>query len=197
MLYNGRDQIKIRFNNITIDAALRRIIKEVRQELADAFDVEKGTYAKYTGLCDAAAKMVSDKIRRTFNNEPFPDGEVVVKLIHGELAHKPSIWSKDWPLQHTITYAQFGNVGAYIDCTAEQFQSYNSNIPSCYLSGIAPWYFYPDRNNPAWNWPLKILNRIPVLVYSSGRWHKDHLVEAVQYEFWGRISDMLKRHDWY
>jgi hypothetical protein len=135
-----------------------------------------------TGLCDEACDLVMQKIEY-FNKMYDFDYLIDFYRIHGEQRHTPMLESKYWDYQHTWMMVKFHHYNdeltLYIDPTIDQFSyMYDSYVPTVYISELKPKWFYPDAENPYWK--LKFLN-------------KSKLFPKLQYELWGRISDIIRK----
>lgn len=176
----------------------------VREDLDEKYSVYTSPEHKnYEGLCFEAYLKLKDKIEKLNGTLTI---EMKVDDIHGEQRHAPSLKSKYWPIQHTWSIIEIhdqkdgSEFTVYADPTCEQFQDIWQDIPKYYVSEKKPKWFYPDRKNPVWHnyfgvtrWINKHIFIPNTITYADGSKKKirDGIIEFIQYEIWGRISDFI------
>lgn len=185
------------------EAMLKELVEDVRLELSNRYKIhacDSDNY-HYQGLCDEACRMI-DYILSNVSVRIFKKtkGKVLGVLHrHGEQKHSPVVTeSKNWPLQHSWLIVKYDNEKWYVDATCQQFGWLYDDIPDLYVSKEPPRWFYDDRDNPAWNGITKKINNmivIPRRINNSNVYVKDGLIEFIQYEIWGRISDYIRRKE--
>lgn len=179
----------------------------VRRKLREEYNISSGPYYHYCGLCDKACDMVVSELERLLNSNI--QGYSTIKSMtphtkHGEQKHLPTIDSLSWPRQHTWLYVEFKPVdvevdivGLYIDPTSEQFRDIYPYIPTSIISTEEPKWYYDDRKNPLWNGITKKLNdwiqfnKTITEPDLSRRKVKEGIIEFLQYDVWGYISDVI------
>lgn len=182
-----------------ITSVIPQMIEGIRNELSTQYDVTSGDCERFTGLCDIASAMVILRIKDYLINNGFTTpGDFIVDSIHGEQRHSTAIESRFWILQHTWACLKIHNDLIYIDATCSQFNNIYDDMPDYYVSTIPPKWFYPDRDNPAWRGILSKINDIKfiprkIVVDSLSTTYYDGIVEFIQYNVWGKISDMIRR----
>lgn len=186
------------FIKALIHQVIKPIVQDVRLTLLCSYNVSKGEYRNYRGLCDVATKMVLDRIneymKAHFNYMNF---ETITK--HGEQRHCPEILSTNWVYQHTWGCLRVGTREIYIDPTCGQFNDiWDDALPDFYISEEPPRWFYDDRKNPAFNGITRKINeliKIPLYLEDGkdSRWVKEGIIEFMQYGIWGYISDKIYR----
>lgn len=185
--------------NSLLTDVIPMIVESVRDKLSKQYDVTSGGCEKFSGLCDAASAEVIVRLKDYLINSGFTTPEdFVVMSIHGEQRHSTIIESKFWILQHTWVYLNISNTPIYIDPTSSQFDNIYDDIPSYYISTVKPKWFYPDQENPAWRGICGKINNIrfiPRKIIVNDEIYKAHdgIIEFVQYEIWGRISDAIRK----
>lgn len=178
-------------NLINIHKLLEEIVLEIREELAQEYDIINDE-KDYGGLCDTAYTKFEKKIK-LFNFCHRTNFEVL--RFHGEQSHHPRIDSKRWPIQHTwMGIREPGFHIYYVDPTSQQFKRFYNDIPDYYISTKPPKWYYSDRKNPTWNGYTKYLNnKIKIPHKINGRVVREGIIEFCQYEIWGRVSDFIRR----
>lgn len=95
----------------------------------------------------------------------------------------------------TINYKYEKKYNFYVDPTMGQFKYLYNNIPDYWVSTKNParYYYYQDRKNPAWHpFITRFINQnIKVPVEYNGEMHKEGIIEFIQYEIWGKISQFI------
>lgn len=183
--------------NSSFKKVVERLILQVRGELSILYDVDEGQeYSNFTGLCEISCEMfeelISDLNIRLGTN-------LKVKRHHGEQRHTPNIESKYWPIEHTWASVTCGNAVLYIDITSSQFKNIYDDIPDYYISTSKPKWYYPDSDN--WRFKGKIIKRLmnyrcikhTIQVNGEPLVVRDSVAEILQFEVWGRISDIIHR----
>lgn len=175
------------------------IVESVRYKLSRQYDVTSGEYERFTGLCDIASEEVILRLKDYLINSGFTTPkDFVITSIHGEQRHSTSIESKFWPLQHTWVHLNIFNTSIYVDPTSSQFDNIYNDITPYYISTMKPKWFYPDKENPAWRGigcKINNIKLIPRKIIMGNEIYKVHdgIIEFVQYEIWGRISDTIRK----
>ncbi|MCM1215412.1 MAG: hypothetical protein NC548_12940 [Lachnospiraceae bacterium] len=171
-------------------------VRQVRREL-EKKGVRKDDYHyNYRGLCDEASTLFLQKMKNSCERRCIPFKGTTV---HGEQRHNPRIRSTQWYAQHTWACVEIRGVKWYVDCTSSQFQDMYDDIPDYYISRKEPKWFYNDRKNPAFNGITKWLNQHVIftktIVDSDGDIRKVHdgIIEILQYDVWGSISDFIRK----
>lgn len=181
------------------DIVFYNIIKpsvlKVRSKLAEKYDIYHGDNKRYEGLCFEAVDMLNEEIRRSCMKRCI---KFKFKEHHGEIKHNPRVLSEYWPIQHTWCETTIFGIKLYVDPTCCQFRNYKSlldlHIPDFYISTYPPKWFYDDRHNPAFNGITRYINEIIKIRYRpNGMDHyiSEGIIEFIQYEIWGRISDVV------
>lgn len=166
----------------------------VRDDMSKIYDVTDGFYKNFHGLCNTATIRLIDNLRISLKNTP-----VDIYSIHGEQKHTPRTESCHWPFQHTWLAVDFDQCTIYADPTCGQFKDLYNDIPDYYVSTKPPKWFYPDSRNPVWNGITARINekikikRKGVPPYSADKIIEDGIIEFLQYEVWGRISDIIRK----
>lgn len=160
-----------------------KIVLLVREELRTKYPDN----INLSGLCNISVTMLMDKLI------DIGIDESLLISMHGELTHSPAIESNYWPIEHTMLTLVLDGKTIWIDPTSEQFKDIIPNIPDYIISNHKPKWFYPDERNPAYSGPTKYINRI-----RFHTWYKDQLVyggliEFIQYNIWGRLSDIIRK----
>lgn len=177
-----------------------KIVTETREEIAQHFNVvdEDSPYYRYKGLCDYTCSLIKERIDNRFKeSRRF---SVECECVHGEQKHTPMIKSKFWPIQHTwlnITIGDDVKYHIYLDPTIEQFRDLYDFSYAIYLEMCKPYWFYPDNENPLFTPLGKDINnnyyiRHRAVVNGNQMMINDGIIEFLQYEVWGRISDLIK-----
>lgn len=183
--------------NIFVNDIILPQIKSIRNKLASEYDVVNGCFKNYTGLCNEASKEFCDTLNEYFkaNGELTKDLQASVESIHGEQRHTPRIESKNWPAQHTWCIVKVAKMKIYVDITSQQFQDIYDDIPDYYVSIIKPKWFYSDKDNIAWRAffgiPRWFNEHIKIQHKLGDRVIKEGIIEYIQYEIWGKISDKI------
>lgn len=189
------------YGEILRDEIIQKYIEpavvSIREELAEKYDVNSGTFHNYKGLCDKSIIMLIDKM----NGIDVADiSKLYVDPIHGEQSHHPRLESKKWHLQHTWAIVKIFGIEIYVDPTSQQFKDLYNDIPDYYISGTKPKWYYPDDDNPAWRGILNKVNDIIEIKHKmknkSDNKHyvvHDGIIEFIQYEIYGKISDLLRK----
>lgn len=189
-------------------STISKLVIITRHTLAKKFDVEneESEFYKYTGLCIESCLIMDEKLRdmhkKAFKVQKENYIEFSIKEIHGELNHISKIKSEYWPLQHSLIQLDVIDkrdgsklFSIWIDPTSEQFQQYSNYIPAMYIDTKKPWYFLPDRKNPAFNGIGKKLNeKIKITYKVNDRKVSEGIVEFYQYGIIGLIKDLLHRY---
>ena len=81
----------------------------------------------------------------------------------------------------------------YVDPTSSQFSYIHDDIPDYYISTDKPKWYYPDDENPAWKGITKKINSL-IRITRKINGNKVHygIIEFIQYEIWGIISDLIR-----
>lgn len=170
---------------------LEKIVLDVRKELKRRYPHN----GNLTGLCDTATLMIIERVR---NRDFLEELDIEICGIHGELSHTPMIPSRSWVREHTMCTLHVGNLVYYIDATCEQFRDISEDIPKFYISKDMPKWFYPDECNIRWNKLFNFINE-HVYVKKTVEYNSDKLVvkcgivEILQYDVWGHISDLIRK----
>lgn len=167
------------------------LVIDIRRDLSDEYDIINGEITKnYAGLCDIASCRIIKKLR---------EKSLEAVAVHGEQRHNWNCPSSKWCLQHTwVKVLVDSNTTIYIDCTCQQFSNIYNDIPDFYVSTIEPKWFYDDRKNPTWNGITHKINEKIGIKYkvktTDGHKYevKDGLIEFIQYNIWGYISDIIR-----
>ena len=181
--------------NGTVLRMIKPIVMKVRDIIAETHDVSiTGDYPNYSGLCYYASTMVVERIDELNMDRKHPD--FVAVTVHGEQKHSPRAYSKYWPKQHewVEVYVKVLDTYIYIDPTSGQFKHIYDDIPDFYISLNPPKWYYPDRENPAWNGITKKINElieIPYKLKGDDFIAHEGIIEAFQYRIWGTISDLI------
>jgi len=183
--------------NSVVYEVLERKVKYVRRFLRNKYyaDTCKGN-DDFAGLCIEATKLFMDKIRSSCDHSEIP---VKIKEIHGEQSHCPRLQSKYWCFQHDWCCVDIAGEVYYVDCTCGQFKRLYDDIPDYYISTKKPKWFLPDRENIAFNGITKKINQCIIIhrkitdVDGKKRVVNDCIIEFIQYEIWGRISDLIRK----
>lgn len=189
------DSLGISFKNETEEKVadiLKEIILEVRKEISKEYDIYKGVYKDYNGLCDVATRLLERKI-----NTYAMTNEIEIKFnsIHGEQKHTSALKSYYWPFQHTWASVSMMGITMYVDPTSSQFKRFYNYIPDFYISTSEPKWYYPDSKNPLYSNKIAILLNdhihIPRKVIIDGKVHRyrEGIIEYFQYHIWGMICD--------
>ena len=196
------DSIGLTFNNEVEEAVagiIYRIVVDIRKELSMSYNVHKGLYKNYSGLCDTSIEMLADKLKRYGIKAKI---EIQCNGIHGEQRHSPRLDSSFWSYQHTWAVVKMMGVTMYVDPTSSQFKDIYQYIPDFYISTKKPEWYYPDSENPIYgNKIMRYLNdhiQIPRKVKLPNGMiarTKDGLIEYIQYEIWGKISDSMNKQE--
>ena len=172
-------------------------VLQVRDELASEHDVTAdGDYKDFAGLCDESVSRFIYKMIEFAKNNNI---KMEYSIMHGEQSHTPICPSKYWPRQHTWCSVNMHGCTKYVDPTSSQFRDIYPDIPDYYVSYHMPKWYYNDRKNPRWNGiTRKIEDRIWIMrkvIFPDGHqiYVKDGIVSIIQYELWGRISDLIRR----
>ena len=150
-------------------------IKRTRREINRLFGNQFRNH--YRGYCDVACDILAENIQSAEG-----DGWKVLetKPVHGELAHKPTIPSSCWYMEHTllkVTVVCDNCIWTiYLDATCEQFQKYVQKIPDTYIGLKAPSWLYMDTANPRFANDNPLHNKI----YSF-----------LQFYVWAYVSDTI------
>lgn len=181
----------------TVYEVLERKVKYVRRYLEKKYYADAGREDdNFAGLCIEATKLFMNKIKSSCEHSEIP---IKVKEIHGEQKHCPRLQSKYWCFQHDWCCVEIAGVRYYIDCTCGQFKRLYDDIPDYYISTKKPKWFLPDRENMAFNGVTKEINKRIIIhrkiTDSEGKKRvvSDGLIEFLQYEIWGRISDFIRK----
>lgn len=185
--------------NSLLTDVIPMVVESVRDKLSRKYDVTSGGCEKFAGLCDVASAEVILRLKDYLINIGFTTpGDFTIMSIHGEQRHSTIIESRFWILQHTWVYLNIFNTAIYIDPTSSQFDNIYNDIPSYYISTVKPKWFYPDRENPAWRGMGCKINNVKIIprkimlnddIYQA----RDGIIEFIQYEIWGRISDTIRK----
>lgn len=163
----------------------RNMVLNVRKELAAKYDVKDGDNENYTGLCDVAAEIITERVIECAKVYHI---DIDVKIVHGEIAHNSRCLSRYWVCQHTWVEATFPNkTKFYLDATMSQFSDILPAIPDWCSTTYDYHWFYADNDNPRWNGLIKRLvhkNRKLDRLY-------DRFIVYIQYHIWGWICDQL------
>lgn len=173
------------------------IVIEIRKELARRNDIRKDAYnEKYAGLCYTASDMFIAKMEEKCKRIGV---KVNVGMVHGEQAHNPRIPSSKWGVEHTWNYVIIFGEKWYIDCTSSQFQSFYNDIPEYIIQKRKPKWYYPDRSNPKFNGITLCIDqkikfkRNYVTDYGEKVPFHSGLIDILQYDVWGTISDTIRK----
>ena len=126
-----------------IDEITKYVIK-TREYLSKHYDVTKGQYKDYTGLCDKAIQRLFIYLRAS----GIPREHL--NSIHGEQKHSIEIPSSEWFMEHTWGYIIHNGITIYVDPTSQQFKYLYYDIPNYYVSTKPPRWYLPDMNNVVW-----------------------------------------------
>lgn len=168
----------------------------IRKNLAKEFDVVN-EFPNYSGLCDTSITMlmILCKEYSKVNNI-----NLECRGIHGEQSHHVRLDSKCWGYQHTWAVVRCHGIDMYVDPTSGQFQCIYDDIPDFYVSTKKPKWYYPDKKNPQFNnrFTRKLNELITFhrkVTFSNGKTINvtDGIIEILQYEVWGKISDMIRK----
>lgn len=173
----------------------------VRNKLAKEYNIESGPYYKYSGTCHEACKMIEEKINALNERHHF-GYRIEYKYMHGEQKHIPTLKSDFWPMEHTwlcITFTSHSESSSwYVDPTSSQFQTIYDDIPDFYISKIKPRWYYPDRSNPLYRFKILLWMDKHIVfhvnhTFPDGRKNKikTGIIEWIQYDIWGSISDII------
>ena len=183
-----------------VASILYHMCMNVRDELSRKYAVHKGEHQDYAGLCDIAVNMLHEQLKQF---EKDYGVRVDFKSIHGEQKHSPYINSCLWPLQHTWAKVKMMGVSMYVDPTAGQFKRMYNFIPEVYVSTRKPKWYYPDSSNPVHNTKITtFINKHIKMPVKHPVWNghihkletmKVGIIEFLQFEVWGRISDSRNR----
>ena len=189
-----------------VDSFITRVILptvlSVRKDLALQFDVSKGKYIKYRGLCDTATIMVNERLQNYIDTMMI-DCDFEVHSIHGEQRHCPKIPTSNWEYEHTWGYIQMGPKRVYYDATSSQFRFIWRDIPDYYVSTKPPKWYLPDGDSLIYDRRAdgsghisKKMNeqiKFPVKTKYQGEvYHREiGITEILVYFVWGTISDMI------
>lgn len=171
-------------------------VKCVRRELVSQTVGPDPLHPDYAGLCYQATHMFIEKMQNSCNIRGIP---LKYKSIHGEQRHNPNLPSTKWPYQHQWCWVELLGRRYYVDCTCGQFKSMYDDIPDYYISIKRPKWFLSDRRNIAFNGITKWLNqkiiiRRQVVLTDWGETEvHDGIIEFIQYEIWGPISDFIRK----
>lgn len=196
------DSMGITFSNEVEEAVagiLYNMVIEIRKELSMQYDIYKGEYENYSGLCDLSIIMLCDKLNKYTNKTKV---EIVCTPVHGEQQHVPRLDSSFWYYQHTWAIVKMMGVTMYVDPTSGQFKNIYKYIPDFYISTKKPDWFYADSENPLYsNKFIRFLNdHIQIsrkVKLSNGviTCTKDGIVEYIQYDIWGKLSNSLNKQE--
>lgn len=175
----------------------------IRMQLRLQWNIERGEYEDYRGLCDQASEMVAEEIKKGYNTYQDRYGPLTcVQMLgpyhapcihHGEIAHTSRYPSQYWGIEHTYVIYEVRGIEFYVDLTCQQFQWLDPSIPDYYIGTKPPFWLYEDRKNPRWKdhgW-YGFWNRIH-LVHGKKR-KRDSVIEFLQYEVWGKLCDWKRR----
>ena len=175
---------------------LYKMVLSIRRDLAVSYNVVRGPYKNYEGLCYTSIEMLERKIKR-FNNENNTNIELI--KIHGEQAHSKNLISNYWHVQHTWAVVKLNNTKIYVDPTSSQFKDFYPYIPDFYISDKKPKWYYADRDNPRWNnicvrWLNDHIGIKKTLRARNGSKYtvREGIIEYIQYDIYGKLCDMLK-----
>lgn len=197
-------------NKLAVMKLVSLIARKEQKRLERKFDVmnSDSPYYNYDGLCIVSSNDIIRFINRHWiglePGDEHPMYIIYAREIQGELSHNPFIESDNWPIQHSICEFTIQNrfdnddkLNVYVDCTCHQFADIIPNIPSIYVSEKIPWWFYPDRKNYAYNGLTHYINKISItrrlVIDNDVRVVHDGLIEIIQYELWGAISDFIRK----
>lgn len=150
----------------------------------------------YAGLCYQATSMFLEEMKESCEKRGIP---LKFKSIHGEQRHNPNLHSTKWHFQHQWCWVDLLGKRYYVDCTCGQFKDLYDDIPDYYISIKKPKWFLDDRKNIAFNGFTKWLNqkiiiRRRVVLTDMGKTEvHDGIIEFIQYEIWGPISDFIRK----
>lgn len=171
-------------------------VKMVRRELAGHTEGPDALNPNYAGLCYQATDMF---IKRMQKSCEIRGTSLKYRSIHGEQKHNPRIHSSKWPYQHQWCWVEIFGRRYYVDCTCGQFKTIYDDIPDYYISVKKPKWFLDDRKNIAFNGITKWLNqkivikrRVVLTDWGETDVH-DGIVEFIQYEIWGTISNFIRK----
>lgn len=185
--------------SLVFEKVIKYLVLQVRSELSIIYNVDKGeAYEDFAGLCDVATDMFEELIHE-FNMRLGV--HIELHRYHGEQKHSIQSYSTLWAYQHTWSSVTLGDKKLYVDITSQQFQKYYKDIPPYYISTEPPKWFYPDAKNPLFKKKMKDINRrIKVkkrvnsdeLNSQEKKYIRIGIIEFLQYEVWGTISDTIK-----
>lgn len=167
-------------------------VKALREELRPQTEGSNPLHPNYTGLCYQATSMFLGRM-----TDVCYDKQIALECesIHGEQRHTPEVPSKYWGNQHQWCWVKLLGKKYYVDCTSGQFRDLYNDIPDYYISAEKPRWFYEDSRNPAntkWNQRLIVDQHI---VCTDWGYNIEYttLVEYIQYQIWGPISDLIRK----
>lgn len=183
---------------------VNQMVYDIRGKLAKMYNVvdDDSIHKDYRGLCDEASSMFSNEFNRKHYSED--ERNPTAHCIHGEIRHAPHCESKYWPHQHTwvevripkdYDYTRYDML--YVDITCSQFKHIFADIPDYYISTVPPKWYLKDSDNVVWKKGiLRSINRRIRIPFKdrSGIHHCEGVIEFIQYEIWGRISDRYGLH---
>ena len=171
-------------------------VGEVRRKLEPQTSGASSLHPHYAGLCYEATQLFIENIQKSCEKKGL---SFKFKSIHGEQRHTPKIPSNQWTAQHQWCWVEISGRRYYVDCTCEQFKHMYPDIPDYYISVKKPKWFIDDRSNIAFNGVTKWINlkivlkrRVEILDFGPMEVH-DGIIEFIQYEIWGRISDGIRK----
>lgn len=169
---------------------------QVRRELEKHTVGSNPDNPNYAGLCYQATSMFLEKMKESCEKRGIP---LKFKSIHGEQRHNPNLHSTKWHFQHQWCWVDLLGKRYYVDCTCGQFKDLYDDIPDYYISIKKPKWFLDDRKNIAFNGFTKWLNqkiviRRRIVLTDMGKTEvHDGIIEFIQYEIWGPISDFIRK----
>lgn len=167
-------------------------VEAVREELRSQTEGPNPLHPNYAGLCYQATGMFLERMTGVCHEKQIA---LECESIHGEQNHTPEIPSKYWGNQHQWCWVKILGHKYYVDCTSGQFKDLYHDIPDYYISTEKPRWFYEDSRNPAisiWSKRL-VVKRQTVRTDWGDVVESTTLVEYIQYQIWGSISDLIRK----
>lgn len=156
-----------------------KIVFNLRGTLSKIYDITKGEYIDYTGLCNEAYTLFGEEINK-LNNENNLNLQVI--KFHGEQKHTVKIDPKHWYYEHTWIGLKEKNSNKilYIDPTSQQFKWLYDDIPDFYISDKPPKWYLNDKDNFFFK------------VYNKNKWIAKNIVSKFDYYIWGSICRIYR-----
>lgn len=180
-----------------IELDILDIVKSIRKELSKQYDITVPPYLNYCGLCDIASVKCKEEIILKLKDKWNLEADV--ECLHGEQKHSTLSKSTYWSREHTWVRVHVASFEIYVDPTSGQFKDSYKDIPDYYISSVKPKWYYPDREN--WRFNNKVglwltnhrCIKRKIKIGGEEYMVHDSISEFLQFEVWGRISDIIRK----